>query len=87
MTAPAYDRTVPSDGLTVDSGRGPVDLVVIERALCGLPVRPNAAETTHLAALVPMGDRTVAQLVADATGVTLAAVLRRAMRARARQDA
>ena len=87
MTAPIYDRAVPSDGLTLDSARGPVDLVVIERALCGLPVRPNGAETSHLTALVPMNDHAAAQIIADATGVSLDAVLRRAARARTRQHA
>lgn len=80
-----YRADVASDGLTVDTFRGPVDMVVIERALCGLPVRPNAAETTHLGSLVPLNDHSVAQRIADATGVTVEAVLRRAMRARARQ--
>jgi hypothetical protein len=87
VTERIYDPAIHSDGLTVDSGRGPVDLVVIERALRGLPVRPTGAETTHLAALVPLDDRTVAQRIADATGVTLEAVLRRATRARTRQHA
>lgn len=81
-----YNPDVASDGLTVDTFRGPVDMVVIERALRGLPVRPNPAETTHLGTLVPMGDRTVAQQIADATGVTLAAVLQRASRARTRRS-
>jgi hypothetical protein len=82
-----YKPDIRSDGLTVDTFRGPVDMVIIERALCGLPVRPNAAETTHLGTLVPLNDRSIAQRIADATGVTLEAVLRRALRARARQEA
>ncbi len=80
-----YKADIESDGLTIDTRRGPVDMVVIERALRGLPVRPNAAETTHLGLLVPLHDHAVAQRIADATGVTVEAVLRRAMRARARQ--
>lgn len=87
MTARSYDRSIPSDGLTIDTDRGPIDLVVIERALSGLPVRPSRAEAIRLAELLPMGDRTVAQRVADATGVTVKAVLRRATRARMRQHA
>lgn len=85
MTERIYDHAVPSTGLTRDTPYGPVDLVVIERALRGLPVRPSRAEALHLAVLVPLGDRTVAQRIADATGVTLEAVLRRGLRVRARE--
>ena len=43
-----YDPAVESDGLTLDTALGPVDLVAIERALSGRPVDLTAAEVAYL---------------------------------------
>lgn len=50
QTAPTvYDPAVASDGLTLDTPRGPVDLVAVQRALDGHPVKLTEAEFTYLA--------------------------------------
>lgn len=50
QTAPTvYDPAVASDGLTLDTARGPVDLVAVQRALDGHPVELTEAEFTYLA--------------------------------------
>ena len=43
-----YELSVPSDGQTIDTGYGPVDTIVIERALRGLPAQPTQAEASYL---------------------------------------
>lgn len=49
-TAPTvYDPSITSDGLTLDTARGPVDLVAVQRALDGHPVELTEAEWTYLA--------------------------------------
>ena len=48
-----YDPAVASDGLTLDTALGPVDLVAIERALSGRPVDLTAAEVAYLFASLP----------------------------------
>ena len=46
-----YDPQVPSDGLTVDTPQGPVDLVAVARKLDGRPVELTWAERKYAAAL------------------------------------
>lgn len=48
-----YDPCVESDGLTIDTDLGPVDLVAIERARSGRPVDLTAAEVAYLFAQLP----------------------------------
>lgn len=43
----AYDPAVTSDGLTIDTPAGPVDLVAIDRARHGLPVALTPADRAH----------------------------------------
>jgi hypothetical protein len=46
------DPQVPSDGLTLDTDHGPVDLVAVQRALSGRPVQLTRAERRYIAALI-----------------------------------
>ncbi len=48
----AFDPEVASDGLTVDTPHGPVDLIAIERALAGQRLHLTRAEHKYVAALV-----------------------------------
>jgi hypothetical protein len=43
-----YDPEIESDGLTIDTARGPVDLVAVQRALDGHPIELTEAEWTYL---------------------------------------
>lgn len=45
---PTLFETVPSDGLTVDTPLGPVDLVAVARAKAGRPVTLTRAERHYL---------------------------------------
>ena len=49
-TQPAQtaDPAVASDGMTIDTPQGPVDLVAIQRARAGRPVQLSEAETAYL---------------------------------------
>jgi len=44
-----WEPSIPSDGLTVDTPLGPVDLVAVDRARAGHAVELNEAELTWLA--------------------------------------
>jgi hypothetical protein len=44
-----YNPAIPSDGLTLDTDLGPVDLVAVARAKAGHRVELTEAELTHLA--------------------------------------
>jgi hypothetical protein len=46
--AETADPAVASDGMTIDTPRGPVDLVAIQRARAGRPVQLSEAETAYL---------------------------------------
>ena len=48
----AFDSSIESDGLTVDTRHGPVDLVAVERALAGERLYLTRAEHKYVAALV-----------------------------------
>lgn len=43
---------LPSDGLTLDTEHGDVDLVAVDRALKGIPTALNAAESAYLIDLI-----------------------------------
>jgi hypothetical protein len=47
-TGGRYDPAVPSDGLTVDTALGPVDLVAVHRKTRGLDVTLTEAETAWI---------------------------------------
>jgi hypothetical protein len=49
-TAP--EDPIPSDGLTLDTPHGPVDLVAVERALTGERLHLTRAEHRYIAALL-----------------------------------
>jgi len=46
-----FDASIASDGLTVDTPHGPVDLVAVARKLAGRPVELTWAERKYAAAL------------------------------------
>ena len=46
-----FDPQVASDGLTVDTPQGPVDLVAVARKLAGRPVELTWAERKYTAAI------------------------------------
>lgn len=82
MTAATTDRSVPSDGLTLDTPRGPVDLVAIERVWDGVPTDLTRAESIHLTGLLD-GSRDQARRIAHALGCDMWSVLKRVDRRRA----
>ena len=47
-----FDASVPSDGLTVDTEYGPVDLIAVDRALAGDRLYLTRAEHKYVAALI-----------------------------------
>lgn len=47
-----FDASIASDGLTVDTPHGPVDLIAVERALAGERLYLTRAEHKYVAALV-----------------------------------
>ena len=47
-----FDASVASDGLTVDTEHGPVDLIAVQRALAGDRLYLTRAEHKYVAALV-----------------------------------
>jgi hypothetical protein len=50
ITATVYDPSIESDGLTLDTPLGPVDLVAVRRVLDGHPIDAlTEAEMTYLA--------------------------------------
>lgn len=78
-----YDPTVDSAGLTIDTPRGPVDLVAVARVRCGVSTALTPAERAYLISSLPECNRGAAELVAVATGVQLSAVLRAMTRSHA----
>jgi hypothetical protein len=47
-TTDRFDPSVASDGMTIDTALGPVDLIAIERARAGRPVTLTPAEAAYL---------------------------------------
>jgi hypothetical protein len=60
MTADLYDASTPSDGQTVDTPLGPVDLVAVTRRLQGESIALTYAELVYTLAVdrggFPLGD-------------------------------
>ncbi len=46
-----FDPSIASDGLTLDTPQGPVDLVAVQRKLAGRPVELTWAERRYAAAI------------------------------------
>ncbi|MBS2966729.1 hypothetical protein KGA66_27075 [Actinocrinis puniceicyclus] len=47
-----FDPAIESDGLTLDTEHGPVDLVAVQRALSGERLHLTRAEHKYVAALI-----------------------------------
>lgn len=58
LASGVYDPAVESDGLTIDTPTGPVDLIAIDRALAGRRVALTPAERDYAVSIA----RTVAEL-------------------------
>ena len=77
---PLWEPTIASDGLTLDTPLGDVDLVAIDRARRGIPVELTDAELTWLAILMgPMAkpkpeDVDARRLIGEALGLEPTAV-------------
>jgi hypothetical protein len=71
-----YHPEVPSDGLTLDTPAGPVDLVAIERARTGRPTPVTRADIRHATALLPDGTAEHTEPLAAGLGITPDAVKR-----------
>lgn len=72
-----WDRAIASDGLTLDTASGPVDLVAIDRAFAGHRVTLTRAETAYLLRHIPplSPERTPEELdararIAETLGIT-----------------
>lgn len=78
--AGAYDPAVPSDGLTLDTDRGPVDLVAVLRALSGQPVPLTVADARYAVSLLPVSHGTPIERAARGLGIQPAAVQRAVIR-------
>lgn len=63
------DVAIPSDGLTIDTDRGPADLVVAWRLLAGQPTPATLADTLTAYQLAKGGTITAARPLARALGV------------------
>lgn len=74
--ARAYDPATPSDGLTLDTDRGPVDLVAVERALTGVPTDLTAADVAYAYELLPSNLGPFVEDAARGMGSTPSAVKR-----------
>lgn len=81
--AGAYDPAVPSDGLTLDTGRGPVDLVAVWRALAGRPVPLTVADARYAVSLLPVSYGVPVEKAARGLGIAPEAVQRAVIRQRA----
>ena len=81
-----FDPAVPSLGLTVDSTRGPVDLVAVERVLAGIAAPLTRADLGYLYAHLDQASAPL-DVVAAALGVRLDSVKRELERHRATRAA
>jgi hypothetical protein len=61
-----YDPAVPSDGLTLDTDRGPVDLVAVWHVMNGVPVRLTDADEAYVVGLIAASPGMVVTPVARA---------------------
>jgi hypothetical protein len=71
-----YRPEIPSDGLTIDTPVGPVDLVAIERILTGCLTPVTNADISYVTALLPSGRNEYILPVAAGLGITPDAVQR-----------
>lgn len=83
MRPAAYDRTVPSDGLTIDTDYGPVDTVALDRVRRGIPTRITRPESAVLNAEITY-DLEAELLLAEGLGISHYSVRQRVARARKR---
>jgi hypothetical protein len=80
----AYDPAVPSDGATLDTPYGPVDLVAVTRALTGQAVPLTRADAAYAISLLPASCGTAVEVAAVGLGVSPDAVQRAVVRRRTR---
>lgn len=52
VAAVLFDPSIESDGLTLDTAHGPVDLVAVQRSLNGERLHLTRAEHKYVAALI-----------------------------------
>lgn len=81
----AYDPAIPSDGLTLDTDRGPVDLVAVLRALTGVPTALTVADARYAITLLPATHGTCVEIAAAGLGITPESVGRAVVRLHVRQ--
>ena len=82
----SFDAAVPSDGMTIDTPRGPVDLVALDRVQSWWPTRLTMAEKGQLDLLLTGCWEQAAQ-IAVGLGCTRESVLARVYRARGPRSA
>lgn len=70
LAAGVYDPAVTSDGLTLDTPTGPVDLVAVARASVGRRTATTAADREYLLDLLARGVVTGRALVAAGLGMS-----------------
>lgn len=87
MTRPSYDRLIRSDGMTVDTVRGPADIVALDRVRAGFRTELTGADSVHLDTLLLDYDASAEQLLAEGLGVRVESVNRRISRNRKRAAA
>jgi hypothetical protein len=76
----AYDPAVPSDGATLDTEHGPVDLVAVHRALAGQPVPLTKADAAYAISLLPASCGTAVEVAAVGLGIAPQSVGRAVVR-------
>lgn len=81
-----FNPRVPSDGLTIDTDRGPVDLVALDRVRHGMRTRITRAESAVINDEITY-DLDAELLLAEGLGITHLSVRQRVARARKRRTA
>lgn len=76
----AYDPAIPSDGATLDTEHGPVDLVAVLRALAGQPVPLTVADARYAVTLLTTSHGVPVENAARGLGIKPAAVQRAVIR-------
>jgi hypothetical protein len=72
----AYDPAVPSDGATLDTPHGPVDLVAVTRALAGIPTDLTVSEAAYAISLLRASSGTAVEVAAVGLGIAPQSVVR-----------
>lgn len=67
----AYDPDLSSDGLTIDTPNGPVDLVAVERIQEGRPTPVTLADVRYAISLLPDGLAHRLEPLAAGLGITV----------------